>query len=71
MNKWGGTPLQWAARGGHKEIVELLIAKAANVNAKNVEGQTPLDWAKGHPKIADLLRKCGSKTGQELEAEGK
>ena len=37
-NKWGGTPLHWAAREGHKEIVELLIAKGADVNAKDVDG---------------------------------
>ena len=32
---------------GHKEIVELLIAKGADVNAKNKDGWTPLsqDWA--------------------------
>jgi len=31
--------------------------------------KTPLDWASG--KMADLLRKHGGKTGEELEAEGK
>jgi ankyrin repeat protein len=38
------SPLHYAAREDHKEIVELLIAKGANVNAKilNVE-QVPVD----------------------------
>ena len=54
-----------------KEIVEMLIAKGADVNAKDVDGFTPVDLAKGHPEIADLLRKHGGKTGEELEAEGK
>ena len=67
----GRTLLQLAALKGHKEVVELLIAKNANVNAKNNGGETPLDKAKKKPKITDLLRKHGGKTGEELKAEGK
>ena len=52
-----------AAFGGYKEIVELLIAKGADVNPKNDRGQTPLDWA--DKEIAALLRKHGDKTGEE------
>jgi len=65
--------LHYAAAWGHKEAAELLIAKGANVNAKNDDGETPLDWAiiRKHTEIADLLRKHGGKTGAELEAEGK
>ena len=37
--------------------------------AKNANGETPLDWDKG--EIADLLRKHGGKTAEELKAEGK
>jgi ankyrin repeat protein len=67
-----GTPLHMAALNGHKEIVELLIAKGADVNAKTRHGQTPLDLAiKRNPETADLLRKHGGKTGEELKAEGK
>ena len=69
--KWGSTPLSDAAGGGHKKIVELLIAEGADVNAKNKRGKTPLDWAKRHPETADLLRKHGGKTGEELKAEAK
>ena len=71
------TPLYYAALYGHKEIVELLIAEGADVNAKDVDGDTPLDMAT-HPKnpkasteTAELLRKHGGKTGEELKAEGK
>jgi cytohesin len=73
----GRTPLHFAAPEGHKEIAELLIAKGANVNAKDDYGRTPLDIAT-HPlnqnetaETANLLRKHGGKTGEELKAEGK
>ena len=71
------TPLHGAASVGHKEIAELLVAKGADVNAKVVsgpkQGLTPLDATNetNHPKTADILRKHGGKTGEELKAEGK
>ena len=71
-NGFGLTPLHRAASRGHKEIVELLIAKGADLNAKMNDGQTPLDWAiRGEEtETANLLRKHGGKTGEELKAEG-
>jgi len=39
------------------------------LNAKGDDGITPLDLA--HGETADLLRKHGGKTGEELKAEGK
>ena len=70
----GGTPLHLAAIGfRHKEIAELLIASGADVNAQLNDGITPLDFAIAFKRTetADLLRKHGGKTGDELEAEGK
>ena len=67
----GSTPLHLAAWKGHFETAELLIAADADVNAKMEDGDTPLDLAKRkHQKLADLLRKHGGKTGEELKAEG-
>ena len=63
------TPLHTAALNGHMETPELLIAKGAEVNANYEDGGTPLDEADG--EIADLLRKHGGKTSEELKAEGK
>ncbi len=69
-SKYGGgyTPLHYAAR--HMEIAALLIANGADVNVK-MDGKTILDSAKyRNPKFADLLRKHGGKTGEELKAAG-
>ncbi|MDP7135509.1 MAG: ankyrin repeat domain-containing protein, partial [Planctomycetota bacterium] len=54
-------------------IVETLIAKGADVNAKTDKGTTPLDSAilGKNKETTDLLRKHGGKTGEELKAEGK
>ncbi len=111
-DKFVGTFLHWAAAGGQNEIVELLIAKGADVNATDGDGDTPLHLAgnntatkevaelliaKGadvnamnlsppgrrigrmtpldmatlgnRTEIADLLRKHGGKTGEELKAK--
>ena len=67
------TPLHETARSGRKEVVELLIANGADVNAKNRNGDTPLDYAITFKRteLADLLRKHGGKTGAELRVEGK
>ena len=75
--RYGRTPLHYAATRGLKKIIELLIARGADVNTKievgDYKGQTPLDGAIqwNHPETADLLRKHGGKTAEELKAEGK
>ena len=80
----GETPLHLAADYGHKEIAELLITNGADLNAKDVDGSTPLDWAiigkigvmesariDDLSETADLLRKHGGKTCEKLKAEVK
>jgi ankyrin repeat protein len=64
-DQWGRTPLH---RVETKEIAELLIAEGADVNVKDDVGKTPLDWT--GRRLADLLRKHGGKTGEELKAAG-
>jgi ankyrin repeat protein len=66
----GYAPLHFAANYGRKEIAELLISKGADVNAKSNKGITPLYFAKTK-ETADLLRKHGGKTGDELKAADK
>ena len=80
-NQLGRTSLHAAAYRGHTVVVELLVANDADVNALSVNGKTPLDWAEtvyegvepeykaAYKETADLLRKHGGKTGEELKAE--
>ena len=60
----GWTPLRTAVSSDHKEIADLLIAKGVHVG---------VDWAitNDETETADLLRKHGGKTSEELKAEGK
>jgi ankyrin repeat protein len=69
---FGKPILHIAAELGHEEIVEMLIAKGADINAKAIVGGTALDFAlmRKQKEIADLLRKHGGKTSAELKAEG-
>ena len=66
------TPLFFAARSGHTEVAELLIANGSEINAKDENILTPLDYAtlEKQNETADLLRKHGGKTGEELKAAG-
>ena len=74
--KYGETPLHRAAKSVIpnsilKGAVQLLIDKGANVNAKDDKGRTPLSGAikQKQTEIADLLRKLGGKTGEELKSD--
>jgi len=73
----GWTPLHAAVFAGyseigftfreHKEIIEILIAKGADVNAENKQGRTPLQCAtvRQQTEIVELLRKHGAKEARE------
>ena len=53
----GITALSWAAFHGNLEIVQLLVARKANVNGRNRDGSRPLHAAAftGRPQIIELL----------------
>ena len=61
-NLFGGTPLHYAianckfALKSHMEVAQLLIKRGADVNAKDANGLTPLDYAKRFAPNAGLLQ---------------
>ena len=68
-DKEGLTALYRAAHNDQKETVSLLLRNGVNVNIRDKFGNTPLDVTL-NDNIANILRKHGGKTGQELKAEG-
>jgi len=62
LDGWKQTPLHLLAYDGQKDAAELLIAKGADVNAKDKRGYTPLHRAaaEGSTEIAELLLANGA-----------
>jgi ankyrin repeat protein len=62
-NNLGLSALIFAARGGHIENIDCLIAEGADVNAKSKSGETALKFAEtfGRKDIIDLLKDNGAK----------
>ena len=56
-DNYGQTPLHYAAATAHKDVVELLLASKAEVNAMANDGDTPLHLAatEGHKDVVELL----------------
>jgi len=56
------TPLMEAASAGHTDIVRLLIAHGADVNAQSSTGNTPLMYAcaGGHEEVVRVLLEAGA-----------
>lgn len=44
-DKYGNTPLHWAAASGQAEMIELLVREGVDVNATNFHGAPPLFYA--------------------------
>jgi ankyrin repeat protein len=58
----GNTPLLWASGAGHYDAVETLVARGADVNAVNTNGDTALHRAawKNEDKICKFLISKGA-----------
>jgi len=57
------TPLHFAARGGHVDVIRTLLAKGADANLKSKGGRTALDLAKekNQTDVIELLQKHSAK----------
>lgn len=71
-NIHGWMPLIWAIRGGHKDIVELLIDRGADINARGGDRMTPLMQAAAELRadFVELLLKKGASTEGQDESNG-
>ncbi|NBS26403.1 MAG: hypothetical protein EBS81_08860 [Gammaproteobacteria bacterium] len=76
---FGGTPLHYAVKARNTNMVEALVNAGADINAKDVDGLTALDYAESRSRIgftasrqppnnvmAELLRSLGAT--EELDA---
>ena len=58
----GYTPLHYACRNGHAEVVKALLEKGADVHTKTTDGYTPLHLAcmEGHVEVVKALLEKGA-----------
>lgn len=65
--------LSAAVQGGHKQLVDLLIERGADINAATKWGETVLDIAvaKGRKNIVSQLIMKGARTQKQLKIKQK
>jgi len=68
-DRFGNTPLHWAAAYGPEELVKSLLDMRADPNIRNSDGVTPLHWAAWGGR-ADNVRAL-LKAGADPNAEGR
>jgi ankyrin repeat protein len=76
----GETALHRAAAYGGKEVIQLLIEKGADLEARDMNGDSPLSWASWHKRPAYILEllcfgdhtvnAAAVEASKELEARG-
>ena len=59
LNRYGQTPLHWAAKNGHIEVCKLILEGTSDKNPAEIKypRQTPLHYAAyhGHPEVCKLI----------------
>jgi len=68
-NRYGITPLQFAIKNGHTEIVAMLLDAGADVNTKNNDGHTALILASEneHTEIVAMLLEKGADVNMKVD----
>jgi hypothetical protein len=59
----GRTPLHWAARNGHPQVVQYLVCKCrVDIDAATADGTTAFCWAswQGHLRVMKFLHESGA-----------
>jgi uncharacterized protein len=52
----GETPLHRAAAFGDEEAIQMLLSAGAQIDAKDMNGETPLSWGSWYARPASILR---------------
>jgi len=56
---YGDTPLHRASNHGYHNVVRLLLSHGANINARTMDGSTPLHAASCYPRFEDVEMREG------------
>jgi tRNA A37 threonylcarbamoyladenosine biosynthesis protein TsaE len=64
-DKWGQTPLSWAAENGHEAVVKLLLEKGVELETEDkYGGRTPLLWA-AENRLEAVVKLLVEKSGKK------
>merc|ERR1711920_1156903 len=67
----GCTPLMFTVANGDVDVAKVMMEARANINAKDFEGHTPLDYAShfGHAELMQVIKDLGGE-GMDEEYDG-
>merc|ERR1711870_147360 len=67
----GCTPLMFTVANGDIEVAQVMLEARSNINAKDFEGHTPLDYAShfGHAELMRIIRDLGGEGMEEDDGE--